>query len=454
MMVWLLFVGLVLPTQALQQKKTAKKSAPAKAKPAPAVIPSKWPVERITVEGNRNYTQEQVIAASGLRIGQQAGKEEFEAARDRLIASGVFESVGYRFFPAQGSNGYAATFQVIEVEPVYPVRFDRMDLSDDELKAWLRGKDPFFGDKIPATKPILEKHARAIEELYASKNRKEPVIGKVIADAPDRFSVVFRPATPEPAVAEVKFEGNEVVPSAALLASFSSAAFGAPYREPGFRQMLDAGVRPIYETRGRIMVQWTKIRTEKAAKVDGVLVIVTVDEGPSFDLGKVTLEGNPPVKDLLKAGGFKSGDIANFDEVNAGIERMKKQLRRDGFLRCEIQTERSIQEKSKTVDLSLRVTTGPQFTFDKLAIEGLDINGEAAVKKIWAMKQGKPFNAEYPDYFLQRVREDGLFDDLGETKAVQKVDEQEQRVDVTLIFRAPPTKPGEGLRTRGARRPR
>ena len=51
-------------------------------------------MEALTVEGNRNYTREQVLAVAGLKVGQLAGKPEFEAARDRLTATGVFETVG------------------------------------------------------------------------------------------------------------------------------------------------------------------------------------------------------------------------------------------------------------------------------------------------------------------------------------------------------------------------
>ena len=56
-------------------------------------------MEALTVEGNRNYTQEQVLSVAGLKIGQLAGRAEFEAARDRLTATGVFETVGYKFEP-------------------------------------------------------------------------------------------------------------------------------------------------------------------------------------------------------------------------------------------------------------------------------------------------------------------------------------------------------------------
>ena len=60
---------------------TPPKRAPAKKAAEPAT--SKWPVETLTVEGNHNYTREQVLAVAGLKVGQLAGKPEFEAARER-----------------------------------------------------------------------------------------------------------------------------------------------------------------------------------------------------------------------------------------------------------------------------------------------------------------------------------------------------------------------------------
>ena len=47
-----------------------------------------------------------MLAVAGLKIGQIAGKEDFEAARDRLVATGVFETVGYRFAPVRQGAGY------------------------------------------------------------------------------------------------------------------------------------------------------------------------------------------------------------------------------------------------------------------------------------------------------------------------------------------------------------
>jgi len=59
---------------------------------------------------------------------------------------------------------------------------------------------------------------------------------------------------------------------------------------------------------------------------------------------------------------------------------------------------------------------------------------EAEVKKLWGLQEGKPFDGDYPDYFLNRVRSDGIFDNLHKTKAQVNVDDEHHTVDVTLQF--------------------
>ena len=68
------------------------------------------------------------------------------------------------------------------------------------------------------------------------------------------------------------------------------------------------------------------------------------------------------------------------------------------------------------------------------------------------MKEGKPFNADYPDYFLEQIREQGLFDGLGKTRSSVKVDEQNRIADVTLSFEA--SKESDGASPATSRRRR
>ncbi len=420
----------------LAQTKPAAKSGAA---------PTRWAIDRLTVEGNRIFTRDQVLAVAGLKRGQMAGKAEFEAAVDRLTASGAFETVGYKFGPSP-AGGFAAVFQVTEVEQVYPVEFQELAVSNLELRSWLAASDPLFsGFKLPATQPVIERYRKRIEEFLAAKGTPEKIAGSVMPAAPGEYSIVFRPARNLPAVAQVSFTGNQVLSDEVLGDAVFGVAVGAPYTEDTFRQILNSSVRPKYEARGYLRVAFPEVRAEKSKSVEGVEVAVVVDEGPVFELAKVSVEGPTPVpaEELLKAGAIKTGETANFDKVTEGIERMRKTLRHAGYMDAKLLSDRRIDNEKKTVDLVLRVEPGTKFIMGKLTITGLDLNAEAAMRRIWAMKEGKPFNPDYPDMFLSRVREEAMFDNLGQTKAEVKVNQSAHSADVTLKFGGAPPAPPE-----------
>jgi outer membrane protein insertion porin family len=431
-----------------QSKSAPKKSAPAAPPPG-----TRWPIESILVEGNRIYKSDQVVALSGLKIGQVAGRPEFDAARDRLVSSGRFETIGYKFVPGT-RQGYVATIQVTEVEQVYPVLFEDLHVSTLELQSVLAAKDPLFSpEKLAATQPVLERYVKWVEEFLAAKGVPEKVAASVSPGIPGDYQIVFRPAKTPPSVSQVTFEGNKVVPQNVLREAVSGVAIGAPFTEDSFRQVLNAGVRPTYEARGRLRVSFPRIRTEPDKAVQGVHVFVTVDEGETYQLGKVTIEGNPPIQTdaLLKTGDFKTGDIANLDRVNEGLDRIRKALRHAGYMEGKATMGRTIDDEKRLADIIVRVDAGPLFTMAKLTLVGLDLDGEAEMRRIWTMKEGKPFNPDYPELFLKRVKEEGMFDGLGETKSDFKLNDRDHTADVTLTFKGldPKAKPGR----RGGRGP-
>jgi len=438
--------------QAGYPQSPAQKKPPAKS-PAAVAPAGRWPIESIVMEGIRIYTREQVLSVVRLKPGQVAGHPEFDAARDRLVATGAFETVSYKFEPGSKREGYVLTFQLTEIQQVYPVDFEDLHVSSIDLEAALRVRDPIFSmEKLPATQPVLQRYARWIEEYLASKGVPEKIAGSVTPADPGDYKIVFAPSRPLPAVAQVIFEGNKIVSQEVLWQAVWGAAIGLPYTEDAFRQVLRASVRPIYEARGRVRVAFPKIRTEPDKDVKGVNVLVTVDEGVSYELGKVAIDGPTPLPpdSLLKAGDFKSGDVANLDRVNEGIERIRKALLHAGYMDAKVTSERKIDDEKKAVDVTVKMDAGPQYLMGKLTIVGLDLDGEAEMNRIWTMKEGKPFNPDYPDLFLKRVKEEGIFDNLGPTKAEPKLNEKTHIADVMLRFTGTnPQKGQPGRRGRG-----
>ena len=427
-----LAIVVLLALGASAQTRRARKPAA----PPPVVAEgANWPLERLSVDGNHNYTAEQILAVAGLRVGQIAGKPEFEAARERLVATGAFDRVGYRFAPAKDNKGYDATIEVAEMAQMYPMRFEDLPATDAQLRAWLKQKDPLFGPRIPATKGELDRYAQWISEFLAKQNYHEPVAGRVVPNIPPELVILFRPAKPRPSVAQVKFTDTGELPPGMLQSAMFGIAIGVGYTEAQFRQLLDTTIRPLYEARGRIRVSFPKIETEPAKDVDGVVVTVQVDPGEAYKLGRVSLQGaNFSPQQFTKLAALKSGQTVNFEDVKAAQVRIEQSLRRTGYVDVKTQVLRDLHDADKTVDLRFQIATGPQFTMGKLEIVGLDIETEPAIRKLWGLQSGKPFNVEYPNHFLDRLREEGIFDNLKSTRSDTKINPDEHTADVILYF--------------------
>jgi len=416
------------------------KVTPAQKQAASQAPAGRWPIASLMIEGNRIFSREQVLALAKLRVGQTAGKGDFEAARDRLLASGAFETVGYKFAQAGNGQGYAATLQITEVEQVYPVDFQDLHVSSLDLDATLRAKDPIYSrEKLPATQPVLERYKKWIEEYLKSKGIEEKIAGSVQPSFDGGYNIVFRPDRPLPAVAQVTFEGNQVIPQDKLRESIAGAV-GAPYTEDVFRQILASAIRPLYEDKGFVRVAFPELRIKPVEDVKGVHVFVTVSEGVSYELGQVVMDGPSPLPaaELIRAGEFKKGDVNVREHVNEGVEKIKKAVRRAGYLDAQVFSDRKIDDGKHVVNVAVRVDAGPLYHMGRLDIVGLDLSGEAEMKRIWTLQEGQAFNPEYPALFLKRVREGGMFDNLGQTKADVKVDEKAHVANVTLNFKGVP----------------
>ncbi|MGP0070903.1 MAG: POTRA domain-containing protein [Bryobacteraceae bacterium] len=427
-------IALLLGLSGVIFAQTRQRLQPAAASPV-APAPTAYTVENLTVEGNQNYTAAQILTAAGLSQGQKAGKSEFEAARDKLDATGAFDNVSYRYAPSKDGEGYDVMIEVSEVAQVYPIRFEDLPATDAELRAWLKQKDPLFGAKIPATKEWVDRYVAWISEFLAAKNYHQPLAGKLSSDGGEDLALLFRPAKGYPAIAHVVFTGTGDIPAGLLQTAMYAVAIGVPYTELRVRQLLDNTIRPIYEAHGLVRVAFPKIEAAPAKDVDGVTLTVEVTPGPPYKLDRVSFVGadysRSEWNNLSK---LKIDQTVNFDEVKAAQERVRADLRRQGHLDATSQVARDVNDTDHTVGVEFQIDPGPLYKLGKLDFVGLDLVTEPEIRKMWGLAPGRPFNVEYPDHFLARVKDGGIFDGLKSTRAETKINAANHTVDVTLYF--------------------
>ena len=399
------------------------------------MVDGKWPIASLSVEGATHFPPAQILAASGLRAGQMADKAAFDAAREKLLATGYFETVGYSYEPAPGNSGYDARFQIQDIQPLYPVQIVGIVGDEKGMQQSLGEGDPLYRGLVPGTAPVLDRLTRKLGEYLARINKPEPIVAKLVP-VEGGFAVQLRPRS-VPNVAGGKFIGNKILSDTDLQNAVNNVAVGTPFTDYDFRALLDSQIRPLYEKQGYLRVKFGKIITEDAPLVTGVIVTTEIDEGPQYKLGKVSLLG--PLgnmgPDLQNALDLKTGAFANYDDLDATLKRLIAYLRHKGFVKAAGEVKKSVQDASKTVDVKFAFTKGAQYHFQSLQINGLDLDGEAAVRKMWAEKPGDPFNPDYPEFFAKQVKETGMFDNLGAAKVNVQLDDAALAAAVTLDFK-------------------
>ena len=402
-----------------------------------------YPVRAVIVKGNKILKAEQVVAFAGILPGSTVKPAEMDAAMQKLLTCGYFDKVGYRYEPRE--QGYALEWEVTEVTVFYPVAFEDIPAKSEQAKAILKKLDPLFGDKIPATQEVLLRYEVELNRALKVTPGGDWIRGQLASDEKGNLVAMFRPNRVLPTINTIDFTGNKLLNSEDLRPPVSSAAVGVVYRETEFRDILDIKIRPMYEARGRLKVAFPKIvaTPAKDKEVSGLDLKVSVEEGEEYTLGEIRVqEVDGRTDDWLRIGGFRQGVTANMGEVDAGRRRMEMAIKRNGYLDAKVSGKRTINEERKAVDMDFSMDAGQKYEFERLVVKGLDLISEPEVRKLWGMKKGASFNPEYPDVFLNKLREDGVFDNLGDTKSGAEIDRENHSVVVTLTFKgAPPVDP-------------
>jgi outer membrane protein insertion porin family len=393
------------------------------------------PVVAIAVTGTERFTPAAVIAASGLHVGQTVVRNDLNAAAQRLLDTGFFSSVNYRydFKTICDMNGFAVTLQIAEEPAPMPVELDIPGQDSETLWPQLQSAAPFIGRRMPGNDRASAYYKRAIENLLAKSNHPQEIAIKTEADVPTRQSFfICRPAH-LPKVAIIRFSGNAAISSDILQAHLAKVAMGQESTERDFRRMLELNIRPLYEELGRLTVAFPHV--QMVITGDSAAVTTEVVEGPVWHLDKVDLAGDRlPEAEMRAAAQFEQGRPANWKLFLASVSNMEQVLRRDGYIQASSKATRSYREADRSVDVRVDVQKGRQFFFGELQVHGLDPGMQQRVAGQWKLASGAPMNELYIRDFIKAVAP-VLAGKIKSSRTDLRPREGTNVVDVVLTFR-------------------
>ena len=131
--------------------------------------PTAFKLASIKATGSAHYTWDQIVAATGLEVGQTAADPEFKKAAQELGESGVFSDVLYTF--QSSAQGTKVEFEVTDSDKLLPVRFDNFVwFTDEELQSKLRARVPLFQGLLPLSGDLPNQVSDALQVLLIEKN--------------------------------------------------------------------------------------------------------------------------------------------------------------------------------------------------------------------------------------------------------------------------------------------
>lgn len=400
--------------------------------PPPGVLHS------VTINGAHLYSAEAIVRETGLTIGQKITPAQLEEARTKLQNTELFNNVADQFKYGAGPNApYDATFTVTENEQLFPLRFDGLGVDPEALRNYLKQNVPLYADRIPGTQGVMGRYSAAVQE-FVTQNAPKPfkVKAQISNEDPKELVVLFTSNAPAKNIARVIVTGNQAIDTGTILRAVNQMAVGVPLSDMRLKLILDGAIKPLYAAKGYAAVTFPKIETEPSTANLGVVVKVEIKDGPQFKFGPIRFRGTGIDEEEIRANiNFKPGQMYNGDQVDNFRLDMTRRMRHRGLLDASITVDTEPNDTNKTVAVIYNVKPGALYTFARLDIHGLDSTTQPVVEKLWGEKPGKPFNPDYPDFFLKRLGEQNIFDNLKDVHSDYRPDEATHTVSVNLWFK-------------------
>jgi len=404
--------------------------------------PSAFKLISIKTTGTKRYKSEEIIAATGLQIGQTVSEDDFKKAARLLGETGAFGDVLYSFqYSAEGTK---LDLQVQDAERFVPAHFDNLVwFSDQELFDQLHAQVPLFQGQLPVAGDLADQVSNALQALLIL--HKVPGQADYLRSAHEDGPIeafVFSVVGPQIHIRKIAFAGagESELP---LLETAAKKLQGADFSRSMLRSQEDKGFLPIYLERGYLKAAFGDAQAkvvEDSPQETIVDVTFPVDSGRQFKLTEIEIGGYKSfsaetLRALMHA---QLGQLANAVQLDTDIEAMKKLYGTRGYMAVSIQPDPETDDANSTVKYRLRIHEGDVYSMGDLEIRGLDSRTTARLEDSWRLRGGDTYDSSYAKRFLEQAdKEISLLADWN-VSVRESLNRGEKTVDVTLRFNPKP----------------
>ena len=357
------------------------------------VVDPMFLVKKISFEGVKTVSEDLLRTLIQTQIGDEVSPELLTRDLKSLFKdTGFFTDVQINTQPFEG-GGLEIIYKVVESPKISGINF----IGNDNLGTGkLKNEITLRPDEIFSDRRHWESE-RALKNLYHEKGYYlvgiQTHLDKSSSKDKDDVEVNTVQVTfeinegPRVRIEEINFIGNELVPANTLRKKLKTRT-GKPFDQILFEEEdLSLNLRNYYQDRGFSQVKVRGYEKRFTEDKTGMILDITVDEGPEFIIGTYTLEVQAGAKHLFSEKKIRNmldpaeGEIFNRGNFDESISKLQQAYLDKGYLLSEIIPTPFFNEADGVVDITLKINEGDIIIIGKVVITGLEKTNEHVVKR-------------------------------------------------------------------------
>lgn len=363
----------------------------------------KVPPKAIRFQGAPQFTQEELLAAAGLKPDTRLTASDVKTHAKQLNDTGMFVAVKF------SSDGKGILFSLTMSNQLFPLHLDNLPLKPDkELNDKLHERFPLYHGLLPASGPMVEGISHEFEEMLAAQGIKATVKADLTSGlGPKKITAMnFMITSPAMRVGSIHVDGVSPAMQAranALVNGQTGNAFDTENTAIGLQRAFE----DLYQDQGYAAVQVEVGQADQLVISEQSVDIpfaVTVREGGVYKLGSISYTGDAlasraEVEKILAKYPAGSGR-----QLDLFLLAVRDAYHARGYLDCSVVPNPSFNEGAHIVNYSLEIAPGAIYRLASVKFEGAPDAMAAKLTAVWKMAPGAAFDESYVSSFAARAQ--------------------------------------------------
>ncbi len=370
---------------------------------------AQYQLKGIVFEGTTPYSQADLESVCGLRAGARYDGKAIEAAAQRLVDTGAFDSVAATV--GGTAQAITANFKIKPVDPsqLYAATFENFIWwQADELTDQIHKLVPLFHGSVPEAGNEQQAVVNALTQILAARGTPAKVVSRVIEPYPDHpaTTVDYLIATPLIQVGTIKLSGVSLAMAGSVGKAINSLS-GRPYTaaDAGLGSA-DGPILEVYRNAGYLDASLEHVATsitQPAPDRFDVQIAGEIKEGEPYRVSKIEWPGSPQIsaKEFDAAAKLHPGEIASHQALIASLKTIDTAYRRQGYMDVIVDAAPLLNAATHQVAYSISVAPGEQYRLSTLTVVNLPAEQRAQFDSVWKMKRGDIYDVTYVMGFLR-----------------------------------------------------